>query len=49
MTLLNKVNEDLKSSDFENLVHDISKVFELRYQSFTKLAELSKLESFLHN
>jgi hypothetical protein len=42
ITLLDKVNEDLKSSDFENLVHDISKVFESRYQSFTKLAELSK-------
>ena len=40
--LLDDVPENLKSNDFENLVHRISKVFELRYENFTKLSELAK-------
>jgi hypothetical protein len=42
LILLDGLPKDLKSSDFEKVIHKISKVFELRYEAYSKISELAK-------
>ncbi|WDE97507.1 hypothetical protein PQO03_16895 [Lentisphaera profundi] len=42
LLLLDDLPENLKEIDFEKVVHRISKVFELRYEAYSKISELAK-------
>jgi len=42
LDLLEDLPGNMKSSEFERVVHKISKVFELRYETYSKIAELAK-------
>lgn len=42
LDLLEDLPDNMKSSEFERVVHKISKVFELRYETYSKIAELAK-------
>jgi hypothetical protein len=42
LSLLEDLPKNLKSADFEKIIHRVSKVFELRYEAYSKIAELAK-------